>query len=179
MLRAAVALADEAGLDAVNMRRLSEDLCVVPMALYKHVANKDELLGGPVDVLVGEIEPPMEAPTGRPPYGSGCSPADEHSCGPWARRVMESRTVPTPVVLGYVDSTIGMFRAGGLSVDLTHHVMHAMGSRLFGFTRLTTRGPSSVQAATTASTGIIPQPYVTAAEAASSSALSSSGTVTK
>jgi hypothetical protein len=34
-----------------------------------------------------------------------------------------------------MDSMIGMFRNGGFSVDLTHHVMHAMGSRIFGFTQ--------------------------------------------
>jgi hypothetical protein len=49
--------------------------------------------------------------------------------------VIESRTTPTPAVLEYLDSMIGMFRAGGFSVDLTHHVMHAMGSRMLGFTQ--------------------------------------------
>ncbi|HAG59961.1 MAG TPA: hypothetical protein DIT15_13845 [Arthrobacter bacterium] len=41
----------------------------------------------------------------------------------------------TPAVLGYMDSFIGMFLAGGFSVDLTHHVMHAIGSRMWGFTQ--------------------------------------------
>jgi hypothetical protein len=49
--------------------------------------------------------------------------------------VLESRTNPTPTVLAYMDSMIGMFRAGGFPVDLTHHAIHAMGSRLFGFTQ--------------------------------------------
>jgi len=48
---------------------------------------------------------------------------------------MESKTVPTPVVLEYMDSMIGMFRAGGFSVNLTHHVMHSIGSRVLGFTQ--------------------------------------------
>ena len=48
---------------------------------------------------------------------------------------MESRTEPTPAVLAYMDSMIGMFRAGGFSIDLTHHAMHAMGSRMMGFTQ--------------------------------------------
>ena len=48
---------------------------------------------------------------------------------------MESRTTPTPVVLAYMDSMIGMFRTGGFSLDLTHHALHAMGSRMFGFTQ--------------------------------------------
>jgi hypothetical protein len=38
-------------------------------------------------------------------------------------------------MLEYMDSMIGLFRDGGFSMDLTHHVMHAMGSRLLGFTQ--------------------------------------------
>ena len=48
---------------------------------------------------------------------------------------MESRTTPTPVVLAYTDSMIGLLRTGGFSLDLTHHALHAMGSRTFGFTQ--------------------------------------------
>src|ERR1700675_746363 len=59
VLQAAVALADEAGLGAFSMRGLAQELGVVPMALYKHVANKEELLDGMVDVVVGEIDPPL------------------------------------------------------------------------------------------------------------------------
>jgi hypothetical protein len=39
------------------------------------------------------------------------------------------------VILAYIDSMIGMFRAGGFSADLTHHALHALGSRLYGFIR--------------------------------------------
>jgi AcrR family transcriptional regulator len=136
VLRAAVALADAGGVDALSMRKIAQELGVVPMALYKHVANKDELLDGMVDVIVGEIDP---APTGtdwktaiRQRVLSARSALLRH---PWASRVIESRTKPTPAVLRYMDSMIGMFRAGGLSIDLTHHAMHAMGSRLLGFTQ--------------------------------------------
>ncbi len=58
VLRAAVALADVGGIESLSMRKLAEDLGVVPMALYKHVANKEELLDGMIDVVVGEIDPP-------------------------------------------------------------------------------------------------------------------------
>jgi len=58
VLRASVALADEAGIDAVSMRKLAEELGVVPMALYKHVAGKDQLLDGMVDLVIGEFDPP-------------------------------------------------------------------------------------------------------------------------
>ena len=59
ILRTAVALADEGGVDSLSMRRIAQELGVVPMALYKHVANKDEMLDGMVDVVVGEIDPPL------------------------------------------------------------------------------------------------------------------------
>ena len=58
---------------------------------------------------------------------------------PWASEVIESRMKaranPTPVVLAYLDSMIGIFRTGGFSMDLTHHAMHVMGSRLLGFSQ--------------------------------------------
>jgi hypothetical protein len=54
---------------------------------------------------------------------------------PWAARVIESRTDPPPAVIGYFDDMIGLFRAGDFSMELTHHALHAMGSRLLGFTQ--------------------------------------------
>src|SRR5256886_8788277 len=58
VLRAAVALADNVGIEALSMRGLAQELGVVPMALYKHVANKEELLDGMVDIVFSEIELP-------------------------------------------------------------------------------------------------------------------------
>ena len=136
ILRTAVALADGGGVESASMRKIAQELGVVPMALYKHVSGKDELLDGMVDVVVGEIDPPapnvdwMTAVRRR--ILSARRALLRH---PWASRVIESRTDPTPTVLGYMDSMIGMFRAGGFSIDLTHHAMHAMGSRLMGFSQ--------------------------------------------
>jgi AcrR family transcriptional regulator len=136
VLRAAVALADQAGVDALSMRRLAQELGVVPMALYKHVASKDELLDGMVDVVVGEIDPPASGTDWKTAIRRRVLSARgallRH---PWASQILESRTDPTPAVLEYMDSMIGMFRAGGFSIDLTHHAMHAMGSRLLGFSQ--------------------------------------------
>jgi AcrR family transcriptional regulator len=136
VLAAAVALADAQGVEGLSMRNLAQELGVVPMALYKHVANKDELLDGMVDVVVGEIDPPAGGTDWKTAMRRRVLSARgallRH---PWASRVMESRTSPTPAVLAYMDSMIGMFRAGGFSIDLTHHAMHAMGSRLLGFSQ--------------------------------------------
>jgi hypothetical protein len=100
------------------------------------VSNKDELLDGMIDVVVEEIDRPLEGADWKTAIRARILSARmallRH---PWASRVMESRTEPTPTVLAYMDSIIGMFLAGGFSIDLTHHVMHAMGSRLMGFTQ--------------------------------------------
>ena len=136
VLRAAVALADKEGIESLSMRRLAEELGVVPMALYKHVANKDQLLDGLIDVVVGEIDPPISGADWKSAIRNRILSARRALLRhPWASQVIESRTNPTPLVMKYMDSMIGMFMAGGFSLDLTHHVMHAMGSRLLGFSQ--------------------------------------------
>jgi AcrR family transcriptional regulator len=136
VLGAAVTVADKAGIESLSMRRLAEELGVVPMALYKHVASKEELLDGMIDVVVGEIDLPVT--------GAGWKSAVRQRIlsarrallrHPWASRVIESKKNPTPMVLAYMDSMIGLFRTGGFSVNLTHHVMHTIGSRVLGFTQ--------------------------------------------
>lgn len=106
------------------------------MAPYRHVANKEELLDGMVDVIVAEIETPAGGTDWKSAVRQRILSARrallQH---PWAYRVFESRANPTPVVFAYMDSIIGLFRGGGFSVDLTHHVMHMVGSRIFGFTQ--------------------------------------------
>ena len=133
-LQAAVELADRNGIDAVSMRNLAAQLDVVPMALYKHVANKEDLLGGMADVLISEYAPAI--------IGCDWKAAVRHRIlsardvlirHPWARQVFETRRKRTPSVLGYMDSLARMFIAGGVSVDITHHAMHALGHRIWGF----------------------------------------------
>jgi AcrR family transcriptional regulator len=136
VLHAAIALADGAGIESLSMRKLAEDLGVVPMALYKHVANKEELLDGMIDVVVGQIDPPVQGTDWKTAVRQRILSARRALLRhPWASQVIESRTNPTPTLLEYMDSMIGLFRAGGFSVDLTHHVMHSIGSRLLGFTQ--------------------------------------------
>jgi AcrR family transcriptional regulator len=136
VLRAAVVLADQVGIDSLSMRRLAEELGVVPMALYKHVANKEELLDGMIDVVVGEIDPPVHGADWKSAVRQRILSARQALLRhPWAPQVIESKKNPTPVVLAYMDSMIGLFRAGGFSVSLTHHVMHTIGSRILGFTQ--------------------------------------------
>lgn len=136
VLRAAIALADAEGIDAVSMRRLAEALGVVPMALYKHVADKDDLLDGMVDTLIADM------PTVPPPSANQWRAAVRDtvlgaravvSRHPWARRVIETRTLRTPAVLGHMERLTQLFLGAGFSPDLTHHVMHLLGNRIWGF----------------------------------------------
>jgi AcrR family transcriptional regulator len=136
ILQTAVALADEGGADSLSMRKIAQELDVVPMALYKHVANKDELLDGMFDAVIQEIDPPIEdadwKTTMRERILSGRRALLRH---PWAAQVIESRAEPTPMVIGYIDSMMGIFLSGGFSVDLMHHAVHVMGSRILGFSQ--------------------------------------------
>ena len=96
----------------------------------------DQLLDGMVDLIVGEIHATVTGSDWKSDVRRRILSARlalvRHL---WASRVIESRAAPTPVMLGYMDSVIGLFRTGGFSADLTHHVMHALGSRLWGFTQ--------------------------------------------
>ncbi|RZU33684.1 TetR/AcrR family transcriptional regulator [Blastococcus saxobsidens] len=135
VLRTAVARADAAGIGSISMRGLAQELGVVPMALYKHVANKDELLDGMVDLVIEEFDPPADGLDWKAGVRSRVLSARRAVLRhPWARLAIESRTRRTPTVLGYMDSLAGAFRGGGFSAHLTHHVMHALGNRIWGFT---------------------------------------------
>ena len=144
VFRAAVQVADEGGIAALTMRRLAQDLGVEAMSLYHHVADKDEVLDGMVDVVVSEITARVADTT--PPDGAGRSwkPAVRRRIltarevllsHPWAPGVIASRTTMSPTVMRYYDSLVRQFREGGLSVSLTHHAMHALASRALGFTQ--------------------------------------------
>jgi AcrR family transcriptional regulator len=143
VLRAAVGLADEGGIASLTMRKLAQRLGVEAMSLYYHVADKDEVLDGMVELVISEINArvgEIDAPSG----GAGWKAAVRQRIlsarevllrHPWAPGVIESRTTMSPAVLGYYDALAGLLRKGGFSVDLVHHAMHAFGSRALGFTQ--------------------------------------------
>ena len=136
VLRAAIAVADRAGVEGLSMRKVAQELDVVPMALYRHVASKDEMLDGILELVVGEIDPPRTDTDWKTAIRERILSARRALLRhPWASQVIETRSDPGPAMLAYMDSMIGLFRAGGFSMDLTHHAMHAMGSRTFGFSQ--------------------------------------------
>ncbi|WP_285100778.1 TetR/AcrR family transcriptional regulator C-terminal domain-containing protein [Promicromonospora sp. MEB111] len=146
VLESAVALADRDGLGALTMRSLARELGIEAMSLYHHVASKEDLLDGVVDVVAAEIQDAVALldplPDDAPP--SGWKPAMRRQIltaravllrHPWASTVLETRTSFSLHIVRYCDSLLGLMRHGGFSWDLVHHAMHALGSRAFGFSQ--------------------------------------------
>lgn len=136
VLEAAVELADGHSLDSVSMRRLGQELGVEAMSLYTHVRSKEDLLAGMVEVVMGQI-PTLPADGDwkrslRQAVMAARGILLEH---PWAPRIIEEQTEPGPAVMRHYDTVMGIMRNGGLSVELTHHALHLLGSRLLGFTQ--------------------------------------------
>ena len=133
VLQAAVALADEAGLGAFSMRGLAQELGVVPMALYKHVANKEELLDGMVDIVFGEIELPSMDPDWRSAMRRRAISTREalkrHS---WAIGMMESRH-PGPANLRNHNAVMGCLRNAGFSFRMAIHAYSVQDAYIYGF----------------------------------------------
>lgn len=148
VLQTAVGLADEAGIAAVTMRRLAEQLGVEPMSLYYHLPNKEAILDGIVDLVFREVEEAagvFEAPAqGNSVPDPGWKAALRARIlaarrvmlrHPWVPALLDSRSGLGLAQARYVDAVVGTLRSGGLSYDLIHHAMHALGSRMFGFTQ--------------------------------------------
>ncbi len=131
VLRAAVRLADEAGIESLTMRRLAKELGVEAMTLYYYVANKDEILGGIVDVVASEIEAPADGPDWKELRKSAISAHEVLMRHRWAASLMLSSRHPR---LGHMEAVLGCLRRAGFSAEMTHHGYHALESHIMGFT---------------------------------------------
>ena len=133
VVRAAIALADDGGLESLTMRNLAEKLGVVPMALYKHVANKDELLDAMVDVVFGEVAFSTGAGWRTAMRARAISMREGMTRHPWAVGLMEVRT-PGPANLRHHNATMGCLREeAGLPFRMAIHAFSAMDSYIYGF----------------------------------------------
>jgi AcrR family transcriptional regulator len=132
----AIDVADAEGIAAVSMRRIAQQLGVDPMSLYRHVGTKDGLLDLMIDTVIAGIEPVHPSSrwtdTAREMMLSARRTMLSH---PWTAEVIKARPDPTPAALRHLDAVLGVMRDGGLSVDLTHHAIHVLGSRLVGFSQ--------------------------------------------
>jgi len=135
VLHAAIELADEGGIEALSMRRLGQRLGVEAMSLYNHVANKDDLQDGIVELVLGEIE--------LPPDGAGWKEAIRRTAisshetfirHRWACNLMMRGARVSPARLQWMEAVLQTLRGAGFSADLTHHAYHALDSHITGFT---------------------------------------------
>lgn len=143
VLEAAIKVADEGGIETLTMRNLAESLGVEAMSLYYHVANKDAMLDGVVDALVGEIGAEIGGFGVPDQVDNWKAEARDRILGArrvmmrhkWAPEVLESRKVISPMVVFYMHCLLGIMIEGGFSYDLGHHALHVLGSRALGFSQ--------------------------------------------
>ena len=135
VLRAAMTLADDAGIESLTMRRLAQELGVEAMTLYYYVANKDEILNGIVDVVLDEIELPSPGSEWKAELRRTAISAYEVLVRhPWAASLVLSSSGISPARLRYMDSILGTLRLAGFSAGMTDHGYHALESHIMGFT---------------------------------------------
>ena len=135
ILRTAVAFADEHGIDALTMRKLGQLLGFEAMSLYNHVANKDDLLDGMLDLVLAEAEPP--APDGEWDAAIRASAISLHDAlrsHPWACTLVMAPGRIRPARLQYMDSLLARLREAGFSPNMTYHAYHVLDGHMIGFT---------------------------------------------
>lgn len=134
VLDAAVALADRDGVGALSMRKLAQELGVEAMSLYHHVAGKDAILDGIVDVVFAEIELPSgEGGWKAAMRRRAVSAREALRRHPWATALMESRSTPGPANLRHHDAVLGVLRNAGFSVELAAHAYSLLDAYIYGF----------------------------------------------
>jgi AcrR family transcriptional regulator len=161
VLRAAIAHADAGGLEALTMRQLAEMLEVAPMALYRHIANKDDLTDAMIDVVFSEIGLPSGGADWRTAMRErAMSLRDVLARHRWAIGLMESQRHPGPANLRHHDAVIGKLRAAGFDIAMAAHTYSLLDSYIYGFamTKMNLPFDTSVEVAAVAQEILEPIP---------------------
>jgi len=133
VLRTAIELADAEGIEALSMRRLARMLGVEAMSLYNHVANKDDLLGGITEAVLGEMELPSSDDWKADVRRYAMSAHEVLGRHPWVGTLTLSpdRTVRVSVLRA--EWLLRRLREAGLPADVTYHAFHALDAHVVGF----------------------------------------------
>lgn len=135
VLDAAIKLADREGIESLSMRKLAGELGVEAMTLYHYVANKDEILDGIVDMVVGEMELPLaDAGWKAAVRHTSMSAHEVLRAHPWAASLLLSPTRVSQARLRYMNALLGTLRNAGFSAEMTDHAYHVLDSHVMGFT---------------------------------------------
>jgi AcrR family transcriptional regulator len=133
VLVGAIALADEIGIDDLTIRRLADALDVKPMTIYHHVANKEAIIDGMIDLVFAEIELPDPDLPWKEAIRRRCiSARGALARHRWAAPYMESRTTPGPALLTHHDAMLGCLRQE-MSIEMTAHAYALLDSYVYGF----------------------------------------------
>jgi AcrR family transcriptional regulator len=131
-------MADEAGIESLTMRKLGQALGVEAMSLYNHFANKDAILAGIVDLVVGEIElPSLDEEWDVAVRRCAISAHEVFLRHSWACALAMSPRMAVSSIsarMRYIEGLLGRLRLAGFSPDLTYHAYHALDSHVLGFT---------------------------------------------
>lgn len=139
----AVQLADREGIEGLSIRKLAERLDAAPMALYRHVANKEDLVDGMVDVVYGEVETPTGIGWKAAMRQRAISMRATLLAHPWAVGVLEARS-PGPANLRYHNAGIACLRENaGLPIRMAIDAYNLMDSYLYGFALQEKRCPAT------------------------------------
>lgn len=135
VLSTALHLADRSGIHSLSMRKIAAELDVQAMSLYNHVANKDEILDGLVELVVAEIEiPSLDDDWKVAMRRRGLSAHEVLLRHPWAIITLITRTSAGPKMLRYIDATLGCLRKAEFSYEIADHAWNAMDNHIYGFT---------------------------------------------
>ena len=133
-MSAALGLADTSGIDSLTMRNLGRELGVEAMSVYNHVANKEDILDGIVDLVFSEIELPTEGAEWKPAMRNRAISAHEALLRhPWATSLMQSRTNPGPATLRHHDTVLRTLRKAGFTVVMAAHAFSVIDGYVYGF----------------------------------------------
>jgi AcrR family transcriptional regulator len=135
ILDAAIALADDGGFESLSMRKLAGACGVEAMSLYNHVANKEDLLDGLVDIVFSEIDVPSldETDWRSAMRQRAVSVRDALNRHRWAVGLMEGRMHPGPATLRNHDAVLGCLRGAGFAFRDAVHAMSVMDAYIYGF----------------------------------------------
>lgn len=134
ILQAALELADAEGVEALKMRELAQTLGFEAMALYRHVAGKDEIVDGILDLVLAETEPAAPdadwADAIRRSAVSFHAALDRH---PWAVQLLSSPAGLRPAHLTFMEALLERLDDAGLPEDEAYHAYHVLNAYIVGF----------------------------------------------
>ena len=158
VIDAAIELADRDGLAAVSMRRLGQHLGVEAMSLYKHVADKEDVLVGVADrVAEGFALPDPDVEWRMALRASSLTAFGVLRRHPWAGPLLESTPRPGPARLAYLDAVVGVLRRAGFTLPETAHAFGTLDSHLYGFTMQVAAWPFDAEDAAQVARSLVDQ----------------------